>query len=188
MPNMKVHIRFPEDKIKEPVIYQIGHEFKVVTNVRRADVYVRPARSRAWPLVFLDDVPLRLAHRIVAKHGALAIETSSAGGCHIWLRTAWPLDEAGRKQAQRWLSIRVGSDPASTSGEHLGRLPGFRNWKRGGPWVNLVAAHNGKVETSGGRKATAVRERKADALPSGCAPDLLDPTGVFVDERLDGHA
>ena len=27
-----------EDKIKEPVIYQIGHEYKVVTNVRRADV------------------------------------------------------------------------------------------------------------------------------------------------------
>jgi L-aspartate semialdehyde sulfurtransferase ferredoxin len=38
MPNIKFHIRFPEDKIKEPVIYQIGHEFKVVTNVRRADV------------------------------------------------------------------------------------------------------------------------------------------------------
>ncbi|MCG3777459.1 MAG: hypothetical protein JW388_0149 [Nitrospira sp.] len=38
MASMKVHIRFPENKIKEPVIYQIGHEFKVVTNVRRADV------------------------------------------------------------------------------------------------------------------------------------------------------
>ena len=38
MPNLKFHIRFPEDKIKEPIIYQIGHEFKVVTNVRRADV------------------------------------------------------------------------------------------------------------------------------------------------------
>ena len=38
MASMKVHIRFPEEKIKEPVIYQIGHEFKVVTNVRRADV------------------------------------------------------------------------------------------------------------------------------------------------------
>jgi ABC-type methionine transport system ATPase subunit len=38
MPNMKFHIRFPEDKIKEPIIYQIGHEFKVATNVRRADV------------------------------------------------------------------------------------------------------------------------------------------------------
>ncbi len=38
MPNVKVHVQFPEDKIKEPVIYQIGHEYEVVTNVRRADV------------------------------------------------------------------------------------------------------------------------------------------------------
>ena len=38
MPNIIFHIRFPEDKIKEPIIYQIGHEFKVITNVRRADV------------------------------------------------------------------------------------------------------------------------------------------------------
>ncbi|MGH7256670.1 MAG: NIL domain-containing protein [bacterium] len=38
MPNLRFHIRFPEEKIKEPIIYQIGHEFNVVTNVRRADV------------------------------------------------------------------------------------------------------------------------------------------------------
>jgi len=38
MPRLRFHIRFPEDKIKEPVIYQIGHEYNVVTNVRRADV------------------------------------------------------------------------------------------------------------------------------------------------------
>ena len=38
MPSIRFHIRFPEDKIKEPIIYQIGHEYKVVTNVRRADV------------------------------------------------------------------------------------------------------------------------------------------------------
>lgn len=38
MPHVKVHVQFPEDKIKEPVIYQIGHEYNVVTNVRRADV------------------------------------------------------------------------------------------------------------------------------------------------------
>jgi hypothetical protein len=38
MTNMRFHIRFPEDKIKEPVIYQIGREYQVVTNVRRADV------------------------------------------------------------------------------------------------------------------------------------------------------
>jgi hypothetical protein len=33
-----VHVTFPTEKIKEPVIYQIGHEYKVITNVRRADV------------------------------------------------------------------------------------------------------------------------------------------------------
>jgi ABC-type methionine transport system ATPase subunit len=38
MASMRFHIRFPEDKIKEPVIYQIGKEYQVVTNVRRADV------------------------------------------------------------------------------------------------------------------------------------------------------
>lgn len=38
MPHVKVHVQFPEDKIKEPVIYQIGHEYNVITNVRRADV------------------------------------------------------------------------------------------------------------------------------------------------------
>lgn len=38
MSSLRFHIRFPEAKIKEPIIYQIGHEYKVVTNVRRADV------------------------------------------------------------------------------------------------------------------------------------------------------
>jgi len=38
MPSLRFHIRFPEEKIREPIIYQIGHEYKVVTNVRRADV------------------------------------------------------------------------------------------------------------------------------------------------------
>jgi hypothetical protein len=38
MPSLRFHIRFPEDKIKEPIIYQIGHEYKVVTSIRRADV------------------------------------------------------------------------------------------------------------------------------------------------------
>ncbi len=38
MPSIRFHIRFPEEKIKEPIIYQIGREYKIVTNVRRADV------------------------------------------------------------------------------------------------------------------------------------------------------
>ena len=38
MAKLRFHIRFPEEKIPEPVIYEIGHEFKVVTSIRRADV------------------------------------------------------------------------------------------------------------------------------------------------------
>lgn len=38
MPNIKVRLTFPGDTIKRPIIYEIGHEFKVVTNIRRANV------------------------------------------------------------------------------------------------------------------------------------------------------
>lgn len=38
MASIKVHITFPEEKIKEPVIYQIGQKYHVITNIRRADV------------------------------------------------------------------------------------------------------------------------------------------------------
>ncbi len=38
MANLKVRVSFPEDKITEPVIYQIGREYNLTTNIRRADV------------------------------------------------------------------------------------------------------------------------------------------------------
>lgn len=34
----RVKFSFPGDLIKEPVIYQLGHKFQIVTNIRRADV------------------------------------------------------------------------------------------------------------------------------------------------------
>jgi L-aspartate semialdehyde sulfurtransferase ferredoxin len=34
----RVRFTFPEDLIKEPVIYKLGMEFAVITNVRMADV------------------------------------------------------------------------------------------------------------------------------------------------------
>ncbi|GKS58222.1 ferredoxin [Nitrospira sp.] len=38
MAHLRFHIRFPEEKVKEPVMYQLGRDYKIVTNVRRADV------------------------------------------------------------------------------------------------------------------------------------------------------
>ncbi len=109
-------------------------------NVRTAEIYVRPARGEAWPLTFLDDVAPELAVGVTKKYRALAVRTSPAGGCHLWLACQRPLTESERAGAQRWLAQRTGADPASISGEHLGRLAGFKNWKRQGVWVNVVGA------------------------------------------------
>jgi len=34
----RVKFTFPTQLIKDPLIYQLGHKFQVVTNIRRADV------------------------------------------------------------------------------------------------------------------------------------------------------
>lgn len=109
-------------------------------NVRCADVYIRPARGSRWPLVFLDDVSFPAAAAVARKYAALLVHTSAAGGCHIWLHCALPLDEDERRRAQRYLALRLGADLASISGEHLGRLAGFKNCKRDGVWVNVREA------------------------------------------------
>jgi hypothetical protein len=111
-------------------------------NLRRGEIYVRPARGSAWPLVFLDDVVPARACAVAAKYRALVVETSRVGGAHVWLACGRALDERDRARAQRWLARLVDADPASTSGEHLGRLAGFKNWKRGGVWVNILARSN----------------------------------------------
>ena len=107
-------------------------------NVRQAEIYIRPARAGTWPMVFLDDVDPGLAQRIAQKYAALVVNTSPAGGCHLWLCLTQALDQAHRYQVQRWLIPQVNADLGSVSGEHLGRLAGLRNWKRGGVWVNVV--------------------------------------------------
>ena len=38
MGKQRVKFSFPEGMVKEPVIYKLGRDFKIVTNIRRADV------------------------------------------------------------------------------------------------------------------------------------------------------
>ncbi|MBM3944040.1 MAG: FeS-binding protein [SAR202 cluster bacterium] len=38
MINKKVKFTFPQDMIKQPVIYELAKKYKVITNIRRADV------------------------------------------------------------------------------------------------------------------------------------------------------
>lgn len=46
----RVRLTFPEQLIQEPVIYTLGHEFQVVTNVRMADV----DQTTGWVILELD--------------------------------------------------------------------------------------------------------------------------------------
>ena len=46
----RVRFTFPEDLIKEPLIYNLGHEFRVITNVRMADV----DDTTGWVLLELE--------------------------------------------------------------------------------------------------------------------------------------
>jgi len=108
-------------------------------NAAGNDIYFRPSRYIAWPMVFLDDLPPTIATKIAAKYRAAVIETSP-GSCHLWLGTALPLAEAERTRVQQDLITRLqgAADPGSVSGDHWGRLPGFRNHKpHRNCWVNL---------------------------------------------------
>jgi hypothetical protein len=41
---------FPQELITEPVIYNLGHQFNIVTNIRRADV----TENRGWVVLELE--------------------------------------------------------------------------------------------------------------------------------------
>lgn len=139
-------------------------------NAHGAEIYARPARGHPWALVFLDDVAQDLAVEVATSNGGLAILTSREGGCHLWLPTPGPLDETGRCAKQRWLAQQFGADPASVSGEHLGRLAGFRNWKRDGCWVNVLVParpERGLQQGTGSLACPERRQAPRDESPSG---------------------
>jgi hypothetical protein len=50
MAKRRVMFTFPPDLIKEPIIYNLGRNFKVVTNIRRADV----SENKGWVVLELE--------------------------------------------------------------------------------------------------------------------------------------
>jgi hypothetical protein len=150
-------------------------------NARGADVYIRPARGHDWPIVFLDDVSVLLARQLAQSKGALVIQTSPEGGCHLWLPCDRPLNEKARCSLQRDLAERYQADKGSVSGEHLGRLAGFRNWKRGGCWVNVLCeinpAHSVSISQESVLPPTEKLLRRAQSTISAHSGDI-SPSGI----------
>ena len=50
MAKLRVKFTFPPDQIKQPVIWEVGKRFDLVTNIRRADV----TAEVAWAILELD--------------------------------------------------------------------------------------------------------------------------------------
>ena len=50
MGEKRVKFTFPADRVTEPIIYQFGRKFELVTNIRRADV----RESMGWVVLELE--------------------------------------------------------------------------------------------------------------------------------------
>ena len=46
----QVMFTFPQDLIREPVIYNLGQQFRVVPNIRRADI----SEAKGWAVLELE--------------------------------------------------------------------------------------------------------------------------------------
>ncbi|HEX9476191.1 MAG TPA: NIL domain-containing protein [Candidatus Dormibacteraeota bacterium] len=53
MARRRLKLIFGPDLVKEPVIYQVGRKFEIVTNIRRADV----TRDQGWVLLEMTGEP-----------------------------------------------------------------------------------------------------------------------------------
>ena len=50
MANRQVMFTFPQELVKEPIIYNLGQQFKVVPNIRRADI----SEDKGWVVLELE--------------------------------------------------------------------------------------------------------------------------------------
>jgi len=109
-------------------------------SVRGADVYFRPHADNPACVIFLDDLSRRLAAAVACKYQSWVVETSP-NSCHVWLLTSCALNQRERYEEQKKIIQTGVGDPGSVSGEHFGRMPGFKSHKRG-CWVNLISYPN----------------------------------------------
>ena len=115
---------------------------------RPLNIYISAASSSAQHWLMMDDLTFDECVGIAGDRAHMIVQTSP-GRHHLWLATTRPVSVAERKACQQVLQQRLGGDAGSTSGDHLGRLAGFKNVKRNS-WVNVVS--------------TTVKDRRVDVV------------------------
>lgn len=56
MARKRLHLTFPEDLITEPVIFNVGKRFEVVTNIRRANI----EEKVGWVILEVEGAPAQI--------------------------------------------------------------------------------------------------------------------------------
>lgn len=105
-------------------------------NSKGSDIFIRPHRHDKQPIIFLDDLSLSKATMVSNKYRSIVIQTSP-NNTQAWVVLSERLSENERKSIQQYISEKGFSDKGSISGEHLGRLCGFKSQKRK-CWVKYV--------------------------------------------------
>lgn len=124
-------------------------------NARGNNIYIRPDRSSIHPYVLLDDLgDAQLAKLEAEGFFATLILETSPDNYQVLLKLPQPTDAAGRKQIERTLQQRFGSDPGCADGQHLFRVAGFTNRKpkheKNGrfPYVKVIHARAARLSSN----------------------------------------
>ena len=135
------------------------------------DIYFRPAGKLSWPIVFIDDLTTEQAGSLNRKYQCWTVETST-GRHHAWILTnGKPLLCWQRYAIQKKIVGLGWGDPGSISGDHFGRVPGFRNMKRNGSWVNLKSSPDPElVRLSPWGVVLNLAESESPTGPAGTRP------------------
>jgi ABC-type methionine transport system ATPase subunit len=75
MGKRRVHLTFPENQIQEPIIYNLGKRFDIVTNIRRANV----EDTFGWVILELDGDERALDQGIAYLQG-LGVQVNTIAG------------------------------------------------------------------------------------------------------------
>jgi L-aspartate semialdehyde sulfurtransferase ferredoxin len=75
LPKRRVKLTFARDAVTHPVIYELGHTYEVVTNIRRADI----TRDEGWVILEMEgtEEALDSAEKYCAEQG---VRISAAEG------------------------------------------------------------------------------------------------------------
>ena len=142
-------------------------------NYKGCDIFIRPHRHDKQPIIFLDDLSLEKAIRVSKKYRSLIIETSQ-DNTQVWISLEKSLCESDRKLLQQHISTVGFTDQGSISGEHFGRLCGFKSQKRN-YWVRHIKASSSKRY----RPPTL----RASPFPQGGACAKIRPEGSSLSEK-----